>query len=190
MVRKILLVALMAAVVAPMIPGQAKVLKRKNVTFEASVPCTVVCPYWLNPEAFSAGATAFVEKAPNFDPSEDDAEAFADRAADVGLSVLGKTDWGCDYPGPDVSWDQVKVKAPRGATLLVFEIFPETDWDSFICNAKGKFIASGANTVGDCDLGCSEKVAIKVKPGRRYILRAFNWSDFANLRGRYTFHKI
>jgi hypothetical protein len=188
--KKMLLIALVAALVAPMTPGHTKVLKKKNVTFSAPVPCTVACPYWMSADGFAAEMNKFANTAQNFDPTTDDPEAFADRGLDAVLSVQGKTEWACPYPGPDVTWDQVRVKAPKGANLLVFEIWPETDWDSFVCTTKNKFLGSGANIVGDCDLGCYERVAIKVKAGRSYLLRAFNWSDAADLRGRYTFMSV
>jgi hypothetical protein len=201
MIKKATVAVLIAGLGLTLMPAQAKALARKNITFTAEVPCHFVCAYWTNP--------LFAPDPTTFDPTTDDPEAFADRAADRALlTAHAGTPAGCTHPTPEGSYDDKVVKAPKKATWLVFEAWPEVDWDIFVCAApkKGKtgsrYITSGANSAGAvggsgddlCSqtadtLGCPEKIQISVKAGRKYVLRAYNWADPSPLRARYSFYR-
>lgn len=114
----------------------------------------------------------------------------------------------CENPFPPGSYyDIVTEPAPIAPTgkrvILVFESFPQIDWDTFICGRlsdgtnNGGEIARGANALAEpCDnllgpgsmapIGCVEKAQAPAKTGERYVLRAYNYSDIADLLGRYT----
>ncbi|HVL33385.1 MAG TPA: hypothetical protein VM600_07375 [Actinomycetota bacterium] len=110
----------------------------------------------------------------------------------------------CENPFPPGSWiDKVTEAAPTPPSgkkvILVFESSPMLDWDTWICaNTSARTqLAQGANIFGEnCDnivgpdnplpIGCQEKAQAPATPGRTYILRAYNYSDIADLHGKYT----
>ncbi|HVL33384.1 MAG TPA: hypothetical protein VM600_07370 [Actinomycetota bacterium] len=110
----------------------------------------------------------------------------------------------CENPFPPGSWVDIKTEAapspPSGKkVILVLEIFPQVDWDSYICaNTSARTeLARGTNILGEnCDnlagpdnpvpVGCQEKAQAPAVAGRTYILRAYNWSDAAPSPGKYT----
>ncbi|HVL33387.1 MAG TPA: hypothetical protein VM600_07385 [Actinomycetota bacterium] len=110
----------------------------------------------------------------------------------------------CENPFPPNSWvDKITEPAPTPPSgkkvILVFEATPMIDWDTFICaNTSARTqLAQGANILGEnCDnilgpdnpvpVGCAEKSQAPATPGRTYILRAYNYSDIADLHGKYT----
>lgn len=175
--RKLLLGLVIASLAIGTAPVQAghQLGHATNVTFEAPVPCMVYCAYWLD--------------AANIDLDGDGAE-------DIFFNA-------CKAPFPEGSYDDVVVTAPAGARLLRFEIFPALDYDSFVCSKpasgnNGDLLASGAIAVGEaCDgvlgpndpsgTGCRELVNVEVSPGKKYVLRAYNWQDLPTVEGRYTF---
>jgi hypothetical protein len=148
-----------------------------NTTFSAALPGTVLTPYW------------------GTDPLED-----------------GTLGYGtCGTPFPDQSVDDLDFTIPANGTaadfnLVKFEIFPTTDYDSFICeigdteNHNGipnETLGQGANDVSNaCDgvlgpddpsgLGCSEKVSIPVTAGKKYRFRVYNWADAQPCPGKLT----
>jgi hypothetical protein len=155
-------------------PSHAKTrtVSKKSIVFNAPVACTTLCAH--NLDGLSSEFTGFAGEA---DPT------------DTAVST-------CGDPFPTGGYADHVVKAPKGANTLVFTIRPQVDWDSYICSvpAKGKksqVLGSGANTVGaDCLHGCVETISIRVRPGRSYILRAYNWSDPAPCPAQYRFLSI
>lgn len=171
--RKFLLAATALSMLLAFTPSQAasKTITKKAITFRAATPCTAICAYQTGPLSDDVAATA-----------------------GVGNPIGGKFD-ACGAPFPAGSWADVVVTAPRLANTLVFRIFPAVDWDSFICTkpARGKSrqLATGANSVDPtCLYGCEEEVSIRVRPGTKYILRAFNFSDPYVLPADYRFLRI
>jgi len=175
--RRLILSAIAAALVASLSPAQAghTLGHWTDVSFNAAIPCQVYCAYWLE---------------------DANTDLDGDGLEDVFFNA-------CKAPFPDGSYDDVVVTAPAGARLLTFQIFPLLDWDSFVCSKpasgnNGDLLATGANAIGDaCDgilgpgdlsgTGCVETVAVEAIPGRRYVLRAYNWQDLPDLSGRYQF---
>lgn len=164
-------------------PAQAKTIKKKTVTFAWVPPCATVCSYNINLNALPSDPA----DAPSADP----------------LDLLGETANGCTDPGPAGSYVDIIVTAPKGARALTLAAVPTVDWDTFICakpkagKTGSKLLAAGVNPAADaesaepgCILGipaCPEKAVAAVKPGIKYVLRAFNYSDPLDLVGTYTF---
>lgn len=108
----------------------------------------------------------------------------------------------CEHPFPEGSYADITVTAPPGSNILKLEIFPDVDWDSFICAANnGRLLARGVNLLSDnCNnifgpnnpfpIGCYEKAVTPATPGTEYLLRFYNWSDPSVLPGQYTFLHI
>ena len=186
MVKKAALAAVITALALSSLPANAA-LKKQNLTFSAT-PCGPACAYWVNPEYAPDPTTA--------DPTTADPLDLVDV-------VIPPEDAPCTNPSPEGSYDDVVVRAPLKASLLRFEAWPEVDWDIFICQKtkKGmKHLATGANTIDEesitseedlcaIGIGCYERADAAVKGGKRYILRAYNWSDPSDLRARVTFFK-
>ena len=154
-------VAAIGMVLAVSVPGDARTIKSKRVTFEAPVMCTVICAYWL--------------------------EGFNSDIRESGVKFHE-----CRWPFPAGAYDDVVVRAPAGADLIQFTASPAVDWDIFICKypargGKGKTLDTGANTATECQIACPESATAGVEPGKRYVLRAYNWSDPLPLKGRYRF---
>lgn len=112
----------------------------------------------------------------------------------------------CTNPFPPGSFQDILTEsAPSRAgkkTILVLEIFPQVDWDSFICSMgsggshNGPLLSKGANELpGDCDnlvgpsnpvsVGCKEVAQAPAVAGQKYVLRAYNWSDALPCPGKY-----
>ena len=49
---------------------------------------------------------------------------------------------------------------------------------------NGRQLASSANYVDECQLGCVETIQIPVKAGRSYVLRAYNFADNEPMPGK------
>ena len=154
-------------------------------------PCAAACPYWLDTT--------------NIDVDNDGQE-------DVHFDTCGNPDGTdgslSDVPGlpyeEGIVYDDIMV-GPRadGAIVLVVEIYPTVDWDLFICSEEGRLVdpcASGAEECArvfpeNCDnaigpqnplpVGCRERSVIQIAADRRYVLRAYNFSDPFPLEGRY-----
>jgi hypothetical protein len=155
-------IALLVAVTALALGGQAadaKTIKSGRMTFSAAVPCTVVCAYWL---AHPPERIPFVAG---------DGNPYA-----------------CTEPFPPGSYEDKILRAPKGAKLLRFQAYPVTDWDVAFCTPGNKYISFAANTATDCQFGCVETANIKVKAGKRYLIRAYNWSDTDPLPAKYWFY--
>ncbi len=185
MVKKFALAAVIGALALSTLPANAA-LKKKNLTFSAN-PCGPACAYWVNP--------AYAPDPTTGDPTTADPLDLIDV-------VIPPEDAPCTNPSPEGSYDDVVVRAPLKASLMRFEAWPEVDWDIFICKKtrKGvKHLATGANTLGDgatteedlcaVGIGCYERADAPVKGGKRYILRAYNWSDPSDLRARVRFFR-
>jgi hypothetical protein len=113
----------------------------------------------------------------------------------------------CTNPFPEGSWvDIVTEPAPTPPAgkkmILEFETFPQIDWDSWICDLlsngshNGATLAAGANVFGkNCDnllgpdnpvpVGCKEKAVVPATAGKKYVLRAYNYTDVADDPGVY-----
>ena len=157
----------------------------REVTFTAPIPCSVVCPYWLD--------TA---------NSDVDGNGSEDIAFSSCGNPRGTADVLAGLPGvpheQGTTYDDVVVgPVPEGGRLLFFESFPAVDWDTYICSMDGRELASGANLLdpNSCTglpvpnspipTGCSEEATIQAEPGQQYVLRAYNWSDPFPMEGRY-----
>lgn len=183
--------ALVFVCTAIMMPAAADTDEQLNVwqpvTFTAPVPCSMVCPYWLD--------TA------NHDADGDGAEEIAFSACGNPGGTGGSAD---AIPGAyqeGTIYDDVTVgPGPDEATVLIFESFPAVDWDTFICSIEGVELAAGSNHLNPdtctdplgpyspIPTGCSEQAVINVRTeGSSYILRAYNWSDVMPLEGRFCF---
>jgi len=80
----------------------------------------------------------------------------------------------CAHPFPAGSYSDVVVTAPRGATGLLFEGRPTGDWDYFVCDGARNLSGSSAS-VGS--VGATEVAFVPVRPGHRYTIRGYNFSD-------------
>jgi len=156
----------------------------RETTFTAPIPCSVVCPYWLNDLNTDADA----------DGAEDVSFNSCDNPGGMGGS-LGAAP-GAHQPGVSYA-DHPAEPAPAGARLLIFEASPTLDWDLFICSEDDDDEVIICSCVPDCEvagipnppvpLGCSETVVRGVHEGGSYVLRAYNWSDPLPLQARYCF---
>jgi hypothetical protein len=177
--RKFLLAATAISMLLAFSPSQAatKTIARKNITFKAQAACLVACAHNMY------GNT----------------QAVADLAAEGNPAAeYFET---CAKPGPAGSYADFVVTVPKKTNALMFSIFPNGDWDSYICTkpARGPstIAGEGANswpsdippTGEDLNgpLGIRETTIIAVKPGQRYILRAYNWLDTGSCTGEYRF---
>jgi hypothetical protein len=87
------------------------------------------------------------------------------------------------------------------------EIFPQVDWDMFVCDLlsngshNGATLAVGANMLGEnCDnllgpdnpvlVGCKEKEQLPAAAGKKYVIRVYNWSDAAPVDGVYRWVQV
>ncbi|HVL32859.1 MAG TPA: hypothetical protein VM600_04685 [Actinomycetota bacterium] len=81
-----------------------------------------------------------------------------------------------------LSYGDKIVRAPRGSDHLVFKAYPQTDWDIVVCTTGGKLLRWSFNGPWK-----TETIVMRVRPGTRYVLRAYNWLDAADLRVTYAF---
>jgi hypothetical protein len=159
--RRVILFAVIAAGLASSFtPAHATTVKSGRLKFNAPVPCTVTCAYWT----------------------------------DVANGLVpGVTFQACKAPFPPNSYADKVLTAPSTADFLVLKLYPTIDWDMFLCSKpsrgnNGRQLAMGANdATGDCSVGCVETIRYRVKPGVRYVVRAYNWSDTPDVTGRYWF---
>lgn len=176
--KKVLFLLAIASMALASPSAQARTLATKRVTFEAPVPCAIACSYWL--------------------PDPADPASFATNT--VGCSVDG-TDSACaalntpacSNPFPPESFDEIRVKAPKGTTHLKVEGYPAGDWDIAVCTPTGKMVLWIANSATDsCDvagvMGCIESGITKAKAGKSYIIRAYNWLDTAPMPAQYWWY--
>lgn len=153
--RSTFVIVVTAMLLAGGVPARAE-----SVTFFAPNPCGVVCPYWTGLETHPA--TVY---------DVDTVEA-ACRPSPI------------TAPG---SFDQTVRTVPLTATTVKFSIFPVDDFDSFVCSvnnlgtptAPRYHIASGANSVATCVLGCAESSVVTVTAfkGMNLVFRVYNWAD-------------
>lgn len=128
-----------------------------------------------------------------------DSCAYNTIASSLGFSA-------CKDPFPPGSWVDIRTEPaptpPAGKKmLLVLEVTPQVDWDSWICALNGDQLAQGANVLGQpCDnflgpdspvpAGCKEKANTVATAGTVYILRNYNYADGADCPGKYTWQFI
>lgn len=151
-------------------PSQAKTktVTAKHLMFNAPFACTTLCAH-----NFDGLSSDVAEEAGTADPT------------DAAIST-------CGDPFPIAGYADFVVTAPKKSNALIFTITPQVDWDSYICSyptagKKSRVLASGANSATDCAVACIETTMIKVKPGTKYILRAYNWADVNPCAGHYKF---
>ena len=162
MKRATIVVVIFAAISFVMQPAASKTIKAGSMTFEAPIPCTVVCAYWLDIANGVVPGVKFAE---------------------------------CPAPFPSGSYADKVLTAPSKARFLTLKLYPTADWDMFLCSKpksgnNGRLLKEGANDVaGDCQVGCVETIKYSVKPGTKYVVRAYNWSDVPTVKGRYTFSR-
>lgn len=97
---------------------------------------------------------------------------------------IDTTTTACSDPAPDGSYADKVVVAPRGANTLIFTASPVVDWDTFICFGRAML---GRSLRG---AGEQEVILANVRAGRRYILRAYNFSDVDDLPASYVFKYV
>jgi len=179
----------LAAVLALVVPASADTSPEqldvwREVTFTAPIPCSVVCPYWV-------------------DTLNQDADG--DGNEDIAFSACGNPGGADGSIGmtPElvregsIFDDELVGSAPPGALVLIFHSTPAVDWDTFICSTDGEELAAGANSLGEpCTFvappfptGCPEWAVTGVEGGEQYVLRAYNWSDPLPLLARYCFSR-
>jgi hypothetical protein len=171
-VRKLLILVVAGAAAASMVPAHAKTIQKKTVTLSA-LPCLIVlCPNWLPHADHPTGPVPFTE-------------------ADVQKNLS----YACTSPIVSNVYADVVVTAPKGAKILVADYKPTIDWDVFIC-AKPKSGNNGAMLANEnasssdptaCPTSCKSFASTKVKPGTKYVIRAYNFSDYDSLKLTYTF---
>lgn len=189
-------IALLALALATAFPARADTSPEqlnvwRDVSFHAPIPCSVVCPYWLD--------TANVDL---------DGNGENDIAFDPCRNPGGTADALSDVPGvpyeEGVVFDDLLVgPSPDTAVVLIVEIRPLVDWDLFICSQDGVWLSGPgcylqSSLCGNtCDnhlgpqspvlVGCKDRQVINVAEGRSYQVRAYNYSDPLPVQGRYCF---
>lgn len=124
----------------------------------APYPCSALCPYWTDFDIQTQWDTAC-------------------RAEP--LTVPGSYhDLGITVPAEDGG------VIPK---LITWTVRPVVDYDIVVCHAGPDGRANGKAaglSVCSCDVlcthemfGCVEEDSQPVRPGERYVLRAYNWSD-------------
>jgi len=105
----------------------------------------------------------------------------------------------CENPFPDQTYVDVLTQTaptpPAGKKMILdFKTFPNVDWDTWVCGLlsngshNGGELGQGANILGElCDnflgpdspvpVGCIEEAQVPAEAGKRYVLRAYNYSD-------------
>lgn len=175
--RKFTLTALLVGIIVaglPATPSQAITTQPAGVRFvfpaAGTVPCAVGCSYWT--PAASAG----------YRP--------------------------CENPFPPTSivdFLTASAPTPPAGKKMILELttFPEVDWDTWICgflsngSPNGGELAQGANILGQlCDnalgadnpipVGCIEQAQAPAEAGKRYVMRAYNWSDLRDAPAIYN----
>jgi hypothetical protein len=168
--RKALIVLVAAAAALAMAPASAKTFKKATVKLSAT-PCAVACSYW-QPHASNPSVWAGSLSGNPSDGNKQDAFA-------------------CTNPSPAGSYADVVVTAPAGAKLLLANYRPTVDWDVFIC-LKPK-VGNNGPMVGEEDFANTTTpnspsyASTKVRPGVKYVIRAYNWVDYDFLKLTYQF---
>lgn len=156
--------------------ARTRTVSKKNILFKTQAPCLVACAHNMESNV------SIIDEAGQGNPL---AGQFSP----------------CGKPGPAGSYADVVVTVPKLVNTLVFSIFPRGDWDSYICSkptrGASREVANGANSYPSDippasqdlsgPLGIKETSVIPVKPGQKYILRAYNWADNASCPGEYRF---
>lgn len=189
--RKFMLAALAVVAAASIVPASAKTISSKTLTFKAQVPCAAVCTYWL-PHQESPGTFAVLPwVAGTTNPVDGSALPVIERDEDKAYAK--QSSYACTQPSPEGSYDDYVVTAPRGSYRMKITYTPTVDWDVYICNKpksgnNGSLVASETVPyLEECPASCESYVAATVKPGRRYVIRAYNWSDPSDLIARLKF---
>lgn len=185
-------IAILAGVLSVGTPARADDLGTwHDISFDAPVPCSVACPYWLNSLNHDSDANG----------KEDvyfEACANPDGTADALEGVPGMP-----FTRGTVYDDVVVGPAPEGTRLLEWELYPTVDWDGFTCEwlpgdvagnpLEGFWCQLGCTfdcTIETVGIGCIERIAVEAARGTKYILRAYNWSDPMPLTARYRFRGV
>jgi hypothetical protein len=175
--RKTLVLLVVAAAALGMLPAHAKTLGRKTVTMNAT-PCAAVCSYNI-PHA--SNPTLFVSSFLGLNAGDDEKQ----------------TAYACTEPEPAGSYADVVAVAPKGAKILILNYQPSVDWDAFICakpksGNNGPMVAHESDATfvlgGACTVNCKSEAVGKVKPGQKYVIRAYNFDSPDSLKMTYTFY--
>ncbi|HEX9775456.1 MAG TPA: hypothetical protein VGB83_07740 [Actinomycetota bacterium] len=169
--KAVILVAAVA-VALPVTASNAAVRGKGKLTFSAPVSCAP-CPYNLSPEGVAEDAQ---RDGAGYDPN-------------TALDQDHSDQWACSHPPPTPSYDDIALKAPAKAKLLVVNVTPgETDdWDIALCQKSAggyRTLASDASGA----LGEPESMSASVKAGKTYVVRAFNFAAVEDLKGTYVFY--
>jgi hypothetical protein len=176
--RKTLILLVGVAAALAVLPAHAKTISRKTATLSAlpcaAVTCSYYTPHTSNPGAFFTQWGYAVD-----DSYKKDADA--------------ETAFACTEPLSASTYKDIVVAAPRGSKLLLINYKPTIDWDVFVCakpksGNNGPMLASeNVPTIDSCQAGCPSYVSLKVKPGVKYVIRAYNFSDYDSLKLTYAF---
>ena len=173
--KRFLLLAVAVAAILPVLPAHSAAVEKltsgtHKFPVTEAIPCLVACSYWV-PHA--SNPTAFVDWAVDGDDEE---TAFA-----------------CTEPGPAGSYLDLPLNVPARANFLEVKATSTVDWDMFLCLPNNGDLVAG-ETVPDleeCPTGCEAVVQLVMKPARQYpklVLRAYNWSDPADLVAAWAFY--
>jgi hypothetical protein len=155
-----------------------------EITLHAPVPCSFACPYWLD------------DLNSDIDGNEKEDVYFQACASPDGTSDALQSVPGLPYAKGTVYDEVLLGPTPDDARLLAVELRPVVDYDGFICDPEtgeelaattSAFQCSSPVPVDYLPMGCVEDGSIEAIPGESYILRVYNWSDWAPVPVRYRY---
>lgn len=173
--KRVLMLAIAVAAILPAIPAHSAVLTQGTHAFPVAkaIPCHVTCSYWV---PHTSDPDAFVQSYNVLEDGDDRQTAFA-----------------CTEPSPAGSFLDVSLTVPATADFLKIEATPTVDWDMVLClpGNKGMIAFEDVPSLEECPAGCLTQIQVVLKPGQysKLVLRAYNWSDPADLTAKWAFHK-
>ncbi|HEX9775457.1 MAG TPA: hypothetical protein VGB83_07745 [Actinomycetota bacterium] len=166
------MIAAVAALALLVSPAHARQQTAK-ATLSAPVPCaSALCAFFFWPEDQADQIAADPEGYAGADP----------------LSHVEDPKAPCRHRGMPETYDEVELKAPSWARLVIIKVVPapDDDWDAFLC----KHTASGDTYVGHSfnPPGESENISAKVQGNKRYVLIGYNYLALADGKATITWH--
>lgn len=140
-------------------PASAHQIQGTEVIFDAAIPCTIACSYWID--------NGFTPCEAPFPPG-----SYVDRLTTEAPSAAGKITVLDATLDPEIDWDmffcrndETRAELSPGACIcLPAECQHEVGWITF---------------------GCHEDISAPVVHGQTVIMRAYNWFDVVPAMGRY-----